>query len=165
MKDVLGEALLSFRLLKIGGVMIFDDNWMRGVARATAAFEEALGDSLQVLHRDEVGTVRRLIGVRVGQGRRGKENHVGFVVGRPTFSPPHPEEMATTYLTVDARSARIRPKACCVCYLRVLGLKTPPRRFTLIDLLSALVLDVTANGEPQLKTEGGQSRQSASRNT
>lgn len=56
MKDVLGEALLSFRLLKVGGVMVFDDNWMRGVARAAAAFEEALGDILQVLHRDEVST-------------------------------------------------------------------------------------------------------------
>lgn len=56
MKDVLGDALLSFRLLTVGGVMIFDDYWMQGVARAAAAFEEALGDSLQVLHRDKVGT-------------------------------------------------------------------------------------------------------------
>lgn len=54
MKDVLGDALLSFRLLKIGGVMMFDDYNMKGVARAAAAFEEALGDSLKVLHRDEV---------------------------------------------------------------------------------------------------------------
>lgn len=58
MKDALGEALLSFRLLKAGGVMIFDDNWMRGVVRATAALEEAFGDLLQVLHRDEVGPAR-----------------------------------------------------------------------------------------------------------
>ncbi|CAM9607497.1 unnamed protein product [Ectocarpus sp. 12 AP-2014] len=53
MKDVLGDALLSFWLLKVGGVMIFDDFWMEGVARATAAFEEALWDSLQVLHKDK----------------------------------------------------------------------------------------------------------------
>ncbi|CAN0553174.1 unnamed protein product, partial [Ectocarpus sp. 8 AP-2014] len=33
MKDVLGDALLSFRMLKVGGVMIFDDYWMRGVAQ------------------------------------------------------------------------------------------------------------------------------------
>lgn len=70
MKDVLGEGLLSFRLLKIGGIMIFDDNWMRRVTRATAAFEEALGGSLQVLLRDEVGTLERLNGARAGQGRR-----------------------------------------------------------------------------------------------
>lgn len=55
MKNVLGDALSSFRMLKVGGVMIFDDCWMRGVAKATAAFEEALGDYLEVLHRDEVG--------------------------------------------------------------------------------------------------------------
>lgn len=55
MKDVLGDALLSFRLLKVGGVMMFDDYNMQGVARATAAFEEALGDSSKVLHRDKVG--------------------------------------------------------------------------------------------------------------
>ncbi|CAM9765162.1 unnamed protein product, partial [Ectocarpus fasciculatus] len=52
MKDALGDALLSFRLLKVGGIMIFDDFGMRGVARATAAFEEAFWDSLQVLHKD-----------------------------------------------------------------------------------------------------------------
>ncbi|CAM9567785.1 unnamed protein product [Ectocarpus fasciculatus] len=52
MQDVLGDALLSFRLLKVGGIMIFDDFGMRGVARATAAFEEAFWDSLQVLHKD-----------------------------------------------------------------------------------------------------------------
>ncbi|CAM9941060.1 unnamed protein product [Ectocarpus sp. 4 AP-2014] len=57
MKDVLGGALLSFRMLKVGGVMIFDDYWMRGVAQATAAFEEALGDYLEVLHRDETHLV------------------------------------------------------------------------------------------------------------
>lgn len=54
MKDVLGDALLSFRLLKIGGIMMFDDYNMIGVARATAAFEEALGDSAKVLYREEV---------------------------------------------------------------------------------------------------------------
>ncbi|CAM9672474.1 unnamed protein product [Ectocarpus sp. 6 AP-2014] len=57
MKDVLGDALLSFRMLKVGGVMIFDDYWMRGVAQATAAFEEALVDYLEVLHRDETHLV------------------------------------------------------------------------------------------------------------
>ncbi|CAM9567726.1 unnamed protein product [Ectocarpus fasciculatus] len=57
MEDVLGDALLSFRLLKVGGVMIFDDYWMRGVAQGTAAFEEALGDNLEVLHRDETHLV------------------------------------------------------------------------------------------------------------
>lgn len=55
MKDVLGDALLSLRLLKVGGIMIFDDYWMSGVARATAAFEEALGDSVQVMYREKVG--------------------------------------------------------------------------------------------------------------
>lgn len=58
MKDVLGDALLAFRLLKVGGIMMFDDYWMQGVARATAAFEEALGDTLQVLFRDKVGRLR-----------------------------------------------------------------------------------------------------------
>lgn len=55
MNDVLGDALLSFRLLKVGGVMVFDDYWMKGVARATVSFEQALGDSLKVLHRDILG--------------------------------------------------------------------------------------------------------------
>lgn len=55
MKDVLGDALLSLRLLKVGGLMVFDDYWMDGVARATEVFEEAVGDSLQVVYRDEVG--------------------------------------------------------------------------------------------------------------
>lgn len=59
MKDVLENALLSFRLLTVGGVMIFENYWMQGVARATAAFEEALGDSLKVLHRDKVGTSKQ----------------------------------------------------------------------------------------------------------
>lgn len=54
MKDVLGDALLSFRLLKVGGTMLFDDYNKPGVARATAVFEEALGDSAKVLYRDEV---------------------------------------------------------------------------------------------------------------
>lgn len=55
MKDVLGDALLSFRLLKVGGIIIFDDYWVGGVARATAIFEEAVGGSAQVLYRDKVG--------------------------------------------------------------------------------------------------------------
>lgn len=55
MKDVLGDALLSFRLLKVGGIMMFDDFWMTGVARATATFEEATGSSAQALYRDKVG--------------------------------------------------------------------------------------------------------------
>lgn len=53
MKDVLGDALLlSFRLLKVGGAMMFDDYWMRGVARARVAFKRALRDSLKVLFRN-----------------------------------------------------------------------------------------------------------------
>lgn len=58
MKDVLGDALLSFRLLKVGGIMMFDDYNMIGVARATAAFEEALGDLVKVLYSDEVRVER-----------------------------------------------------------------------------------------------------------
>eukprot|EP00752_Nemacystus_decipiens_P004610 g4209.t1 len=57
MKDVLGDALLSFRLLKVGGIMMFDDYNKAGVERATAAFEEALGDTLKVLYRDETQLV------------------------------------------------------------------------------------------------------------
>ena len=56
MKDVLGDALLSFRLLKVEGVMMFDDYNFQGVARAATAFEQALGNSFNVLHRDEVIT-------------------------------------------------------------------------------------------------------------
>ncbi|CAM9226803.1 unnamed protein product [Pylaiella littoralis] len=65
MKDVLGDALLSFRLLKVGGIMMFDDYWMRGVARATVAFEEALGNSLTVLHRD----INHLVVTKVANDR------------------------------------------------------------------------------------------------
>lgn len=54
MKDVLGDALLSLRLLKVGGVMIFDDYFMDDVARAAAAYEEAAGNFLQVLYKEKV---------------------------------------------------------------------------------------------------------------
>ena len=66
MKDVLGDALLSFRLLKVGGIMMFDDYNMKGVARATAAFEEAFGDLVKVLYSDEVRVERGEIWVLLG---------------------------------------------------------------------------------------------------
>lgn len=74
MKDLLGDALLSFRLLKVGGIMMFDDYWMGGVTRATAAFEEALGDSVQVLYREKVVQYQLFLysaHIPVGEGGQG----------------------------------------------------------------------------------------------
>lgn len=52
MADAVSNGLLAFRLLKIGGIIMFDDEADSvGVAKATAALESALGDGLQVLHR------------------------------------------------------------------------------------------------------------------
>ncbi|CAN0513779.1 unnamed protein product, partial [Scytosiphon promiscuus] len=52
MKDVLADSVLSFRLLKVGGVMVCDDYvaWP-GVEQAMTPLEEALGDSLEVIFR------------------------------------------------------------------------------------------------------------------
>lgn len=51
--DVLADGLLAFRLLKVGGTMIFDDEAnSASVAEATASLESALGDGLQLLHRE-----------------------------------------------------------------------------------------------------------------
>lgn len=52
MADALSDGLLAFRLLKVGGTIIFDNEAnTAAVAEATAALESALGDGLQVLHR------------------------------------------------------------------------------------------------------------------
>lgn len=59
MKDVLGDALLSLRLLKMGGVMIFDDYFLEDVERAAAAFEEAVGDFFQILYKEKVSSLVR----------------------------------------------------------------------------------------------------------
>ena len=53
MADALADCLLSFRLLKVGGILIIDDETnFHDVAAATAALERALGDGLQILHRE-----------------------------------------------------------------------------------------------------------------
>ena len=53
MADALADCLLSFRLLKVGGTLIIDDEAnFRDVAAATAALESALGGGLQILHRE-----------------------------------------------------------------------------------------------------------------
>lgn len=55
MHSVLADALLSFRLLKVGGFVIFDDMTVfRDVERATTAVMEALGGLafVEVLHNE-----------------------------------------------------------------------------------------------------------------
>lgn len=45
MSNALMDGLLSFHLLKIGGLLVFDDNdGFPGVAAATSAFLEALSE-------------------------------------------------------------------------------------------------------------------------
>lgn len=52
-KSVLADAVLAFRLLKVGGFLIFDDmKLFPGVERATAAVIEALGSEIEVLHNE-----------------------------------------------------------------------------------------------------------------
>lgn len=52
MADALADCLLSFRLLKVGGIMIVDDETnFPDVALATTAIELALGEGLQILYR------------------------------------------------------------------------------------------------------------------
>lgn len=53
MPNVMADGLLSFRLLQVGGLMVFDDMFTYlSVARATAAIVEALGGEgrLEVLY-------------------------------------------------------------------------------------------------------------------
>lgn len=55
MQHVLADAILSFRLLKVGGLLIFDDmKTFPGVGRATTAVIEALeGENcVEVLHNE-----------------------------------------------------------------------------------------------------------------
>lgn len=56
MGPVLADAILSFRLLKVGGFLIFDDltPFFPLVERAMAAFVEAIGgeNRLEVLHSE-----------------------------------------------------------------------------------------------------------------
>lgn len=53
MSNAITDGILAFRLLKVGGLMIFDDMlFYPSVARATAAIVEALGGEgrLEVLY-------------------------------------------------------------------------------------------------------------------
>lgn len=68
MKHVLADGLLSFRLLKVGGVMIFDDYvTFPGVEQGTRPLEEALGDSLEVIFRHVRPVMLDLLGVSTPQ--------------------------------------------------------------------------------------------------
>ena len=55
MQHVLADAILSFRLLKVGGLLIFDDmKFFPDVERATTAVIEALEgeNSVEILHNE-----------------------------------------------------------------------------------------------------------------
>lgn len=54
MTNALTDCLLSFRLLKVGGLLLVDDMSLPGVFRAVGAFVEALeaDDRIEVLNRE-----------------------------------------------------------------------------------------------------------------
>lgn len=65
-KVVLEDAILSFRLLKVGGVMIFDDyRWFRTAPRinrpgyAINVFQEFFGDQFEVIHNQSQFIIRK----------------------------------------------------------------------------------------------------------
>lgn len=54
MTNALTDCLLSFRLLKVGGLLLVDDMHYSGVFRAMVAFVEALeaDNRIEVLHSE-----------------------------------------------------------------------------------------------------------------
>ncbi|CAN0034342.1 unnamed protein product [Sphacelaria rigidula] len=70
MKDVLGDAILGYRLLKVGGTMIFDDYASHdGVRKAVAALEEAFGEEFEVIYRSDNEAMGNALVARKGAER------------------------------------------------------------------------------------------------
>lgn len=68
-KSVIEDAILAFRLLKVGGVMIFDDyRWFLTAPRlerpgyAIQVFEEFYGDQFELLHKQDQYILRKTSG-------------------------------------------------------------------------------------------------------
>ncbi|CAM9322611.1 unnamed protein product [Ascophyllum nodosum] len=69
MADTLADCLLAFRLLKVGGTMIVDDEIrFAEVAEATDALERALGNELEILQRKEQLVAKKVAGRFASQG-------------------------------------------------------------------------------------------------
>ena len=74
-KSVLEDALLAFRLLKVGGVMIFDDyRWFKTAPRlnrpgyAINIFEEFYSEQIELLHNEKQFILRKTSGDLVDEG-------------------------------------------------------------------------------------------------
>lgn len=58
-RDVLTDAVMTFRLLKVEGYLFFDDYSVEGIKRAIDCFAECFGEQLRVIHSGRHFLVQR----------------------------------------------------------------------------------------------------------